>query len=52
MLSKTLGDLEDGQYCTVVGGTHAGKSGNVKDINTRTRLSAAGSPILAATLFN
>jgi ribosomal protein S4E len=26
--------LEDGQYCTVVGGTHAGKSGIVRDINT------------------
>ena len=26
--------LKDGVRCTVVGGTHAGKSGVVKDINT------------------
>lgn len=26
--------LKDGDHCEVVGGTHAGKSGIVKDINT------------------
>lgn len=26
--------LKDGDECTVVGGTHAGKSGTVRDINT------------------
>lgn len=26
--------LKDGDQCTVVGGTHAGKSGTVRDINT------------------
>ena len=26
--------LKDGDLCTVVGGTHAGKSGTVRDINT------------------
>jgi len=26
--------LKDGDFCTVVGGTHAGKSGTVRDINT------------------
>lgn len=27
-------DLRDGDRCEVVGGTHAGKSGTVRDINT------------------
>lgn len=26
--------LKDGDQCTVIAGTHAGKSGTVKDINT------------------
>jgi ribosomal protein S4E len=26
-------ELKDGQLCEVVGGTHAGKSGTVRDIN-------------------
>ena len=25
-------DLKDGHYCEVVGGTHAGKSGTVRDV--------------------
>ena len=28
------GKLKDGDDCTVVAGTHAGKSGKVRDINT------------------
>ncbi|WP_310571066.1 hypothetical protein [Gemmatimonas sp.] len=31
---KSVGDLKDGAPCAVVGGTHAGKSGIVRDINT------------------
>jgi ribosomal protein S4E len=27
-------DVEDGAHCAVVGGTHAGKSGTVRDVNT------------------
>jgi ribosomal protein S4E len=27
-------ELKDGEHCEVVGGTHAGKSGTVRDINT------------------
>ena len=26
--------LKDGDHCKVIGGTHAGKSGTVRDINT------------------
>lgn len=26
--------LKDGDQCTVIGGTHTGKSGTVRDINT------------------
>ncbi len=26
--------LKDGDYCQVIGGTHKGKQGTVKDINT------------------
>ena len=26
--------LKDGAYCTVIGGTHKGKSGTVRDIKT------------------
>ena len=32
MLPKT--ELKDGDFCRVVGGTHAGKSGTVQDIKT------------------
>lgn len=34
MKTKTAGKLKDGDQCEVVGGTHAGKSGTVRDINT------------------
>lgn len=34
MKSKTAPTLKDGDQCKVVAGTHAGKSGTVKDINT------------------
>ena len=34
MKNTTPGILKDGDYCSVVGGTHAGKSGTVRDINT------------------
>jgi ribosomal protein S4E len=34
MANKTAGKLKDGDICKVVGGTHIGKSGIVKDINT------------------
>ncbi len=34
MKKATSGELKDGAYCAVVGGTHAGKSGTVRDINT------------------
>jgi ribosomal protein S4E len=34
MKSKSQGGIRDGQHCVVVGGTHAGKSGTVRDINT------------------
>jgi ribosomal protein S4E len=34
METKTPEKLNDGDHCTVVGGTHAGKSGTVRDINT------------------
>jgi len=34
MKSKTSETLRDGDQCKVVGGTHAGKSGTVRDINT------------------
>jgi ribosomal protein S4E len=31
---KLTQQVRDGQHCKVVGGTHAGKSGTVRDINT------------------
>jgi len=31
--SKTV-KLKDGDQCTVIGGTHAGKAGTVRDINS------------------
>ena len=34
MKSKTPQKLKDGDLCKVVSGTHAGKSGTVRDINT------------------
>lgn len=34
MKPGSQGKLEDGAFCNVVGGTHAGKSGAVTDINT------------------
>jgi ribosomal protein S4E len=34
MKAKTPGKLKDGAQCTVIGGTHAGKSGTVRDIKT------------------
>jgi ribosomal protein S4E len=32
--SKSNGKVEDGAQCKVIGGTHAGKSGIVRDVNT------------------
>ena len=34
MRKASPSELKDGTYCTVTGGTHAGKSGTVRDINT------------------
>ena len=34
MKAKTAEILKDGDQCKVVGGTHSGKSGTVRDINT------------------
>jgi ribosomal protein S4E len=34
MKTKAPEKLRDGDFCTVVGGTHTGKSGTVRDINT------------------
>ena len=34
MTTKTVKKLKDGDQCKVVGGTHIGKSGTVRDINT------------------
>ena len=34
MKTKAAIKLKDGDQCKVVGGTHAGKSGIVRDINT------------------
>ena len=34
MKTKTSEKLKDGDSCKVVGGTHAGKSGTVRDIHT------------------
>ena len=34
MKSKTPDQLKDGDQCKVISGTHAGKSGTVRDINT------------------
>jgi ribosomal protein S4E len=34
MKDKQSGKLNDGDQCTVIAGTHVGKSGTVRDINT------------------
>ncbi len=34
MKAKTPEELRDGDQCRVTGGTHAGKSGTVRDVNT------------------
>ena len=34
MKTKTPEKLKDGDQCTVTTGTHAGKSGTVRDVNT------------------
>ena len=34
MKAKQLHALKDGARCKVIGGTHEGKSGTVRDINT------------------
>ena len=34
MTTKTVKKLKDGDQCKVVGGTHIGKSGTVRDVNT------------------
>ena len=34
MSTKKSGQLKDGDQCEVVAGTHVGKSGTVRDINT------------------
>jgi ribosomal protein S4E len=34
MNTNTSGKLKDGDHCKVVGGTHAGKSGIVRDVHT------------------
>ncbi len=34
MKTKTPKELKDGDQCTVIGGTHKGKSGTVHDIKT------------------
>jgi ribosomal protein S4E len=34
MKPKTSTNLKDGDQCKVIGGTHAGKSGTIRDINS------------------
>jgi ribosomal protein S4E len=34
MKTRTSQQLKDGDQCTVVGGTHSGKSGTVRDVHT------------------
>jgi ribosomal protein S4E len=34
MKSKSEGAVKNGEFCTVIGGTHAGRSGTVRDLNT------------------
>jgi len=33
-MSNPVASLKDGDECKVIGGTHAGKTGTVRDINT------------------
>ncbi len=33
-MADAMKTLKDGDLCAVIGGTHAGKSGTVRDINT------------------
>lgn len=32
--NEAAGEVRDGAYCTVTGGTHKGKSGTVRDVHT------------------
>jgi ribosomal protein S4E len=34
MKTSTTPKIKDGDLCKVIGGTHAGKSGTVRDLNT------------------
>jgi ribosomal protein S4E len=34
MPTKSTHTIKDGDHCTVVGGTHTGKSGTVRDVHT------------------
>lgn len=34
MKAKSTDTLKDGDHCTVIGGTHTGKSGTVRDVHT------------------
>ena len=34
MKTTSQGELKDGQHCAVIGGTHSGKSGTVRDVHT------------------
>ena len=34
MKSKISATVKDGDQCKVIGGTHAGKNGTVRDVNT------------------
>jgi ribosomal protein S4E len=34
MKDKSSTTIKDGDHCTVIGGTHAGKSGTIRDIHT------------------
>lgn len=34
MKTKPPAELRDGAHCSVVGGTHAGKAGTVRDVKT------------------
>ncbi len=34
MKTRPPGELQDGDLCAVVGGTHAGKAGTVRDVHT------------------
>jgi ribosomal protein S4E len=34
MKKQTTGEVADGAWCSVVAGTHAGKSGTIRDVKT------------------